>query len=80
MREPSCLGRGAEMKAFRASVGLSAGRLARLMSVSGQSVYNWERGFVPSAVVWAAFVRVRRNYKQKLRRQGKDLDGGPLMV
>jgi DNA-binding XRE family transcriptional regulator len=81
LREPSRLQRGAEIKAFRASVGLSAHRLARLMHVSGQSVYNWERGVShPVSGLWANFVRVRRNYQQKLHRQGKDLDGGPAMA
>jgi DNA-binding XRE family transcriptional regulator len=80
LREPSRLQRGAEIKAFRASVGLSAHRLARLMHVSGQSVYNWERGVsLPVTSLWVVFLRVKRNYKQKLRRQGKDLDGGPVM-
>jgi len=80
LREPSRLQCGVQIKVFRDSVGLSRARLARLMNVSEQSIINWERGTCPPVpALWANFVRVRRNYQQKLRRQGKDLDGGPLM-
>lgn len=80
LREPSRLKCGAEIAEFRASVGLSRVRLARMMFVTEQSIINWERGYsVPVRPLWKTFVRVRRNYKQKLRRQGKDLDGGPVM-
>ena len=80
LREPSRLLCGAQIKEFRAAVDISQEGLARLMQVNSKSIYYWERGdFPPTDVMWAAFVRVRRNYQQKLRRQGKDLDGGPVI-
>lgn len=59
---------------------MSRDRLADLMRVTSKTLYYWERGdFLPSRSLWAVFVRVRRNYQQKLRRQGRDVDGGPVM-
>lgn len=61
-------------------MGFSRAELGRLMKVSEKSIYYWERGeFTPTPLAWAAFIRVRRNHVQKLKRQGKDLDGGPVM-
>jgi DNA-binding XRE family transcriptional regulator len=61
-------------------MGLSRPALADLMCVSKQAIYYWEHGkFEPSKVVWASFCRVRANYRRKMKRQGKDIDGGPIM-
>jgi hypothetical protein len=58
----------------------SGANLARLMSVTETAIYYWEHGkFEPSKVVWASFCRVRQNYRRKMKRLGKDLDGGPVM-
>jgi hypothetical protein len=54
--------------------------MAEKLFVSAVSICYWEHGRIePSRVTWAAFCRVKRNYQQRLRRQGKDLDGGPVM-
>ena len=79
LRDPRHLPLASEIKEFRQSVGLSQFRLAQLMQIDEWTVYWWERGHTPSRALWSVFVRVRRNYQQKLRRQGKELDGGPLM-
>jgi ribosome-binding protein aMBF1 (putative translation factor) len=71
---------GEQIYEFRISLGLSRANLARLMTVTETAIYYWEHGkFEPSKVVWASFCRVRENYRRKMKRLGKDLDGGPVM-
>jgi DNA-binding transcriptional regulator YiaG len=73
--------RGAQIYEFRASMGMSRRQLAREMHVTGQAIYLWEHGqFEPQELAWAAFLRVRENYHRRMKRAGKDLDGGPLMA
>lgn len=48
------------LKSHRASLGLSAGDYGKLAGVSGQSIYNWERGqTVPREAQVAALVGLR---------------------
>lgn len=72
--------RGTKIRNFRASAGLSQAALGKLMHVSLYSIYWWEIGsHEPTEVTWKAFQRVQRNWRQKLRRAGVDVDGGPFM-
>lgn len=71
---------GEQLYEFRISTGMTRCELAGLMFVTSTAIYLWEHGkFEPSRVVWASFCRVRRNYRRKMKRFGKDLDGGPVM-
>jgi hypothetical protein len=59
-----------ELYDFRMWTGMKRSVLARKMIVSGQVLFNWESGVnEPTPSLWAHFVRIRRNYRQKLRRQ-----------
>ncbi len=71
---------GQQLYELRVSMGMTRCELAELMSVSSTAIYLWEHGRLePSKVVWASFLRVRNSYRRKVKRFGKDLDGGPLM-
>jgi DNA-binding transcriptional regulator YiaG len=71
---------GQQVYEFRMAVGMKRSVLARKMFTSDRLVFYWESGHhEPKKPMWAHFVRIRRNYRQKWRRQGKDLDGGPIM-
>jgi ribosome-binding protein aMBF1 (putative translation factor) len=68
------------MYQFRKYAGWSRNKLAQQMRCTSMSISLWETGqIIPGTMAWSQFTRVRRNYRQKLRRQGVDLDGGPLM-
>jgi DNA-binding XRE family transcriptional regulator len=72
--------RGKEIYEFRKRLGWTRCFMAEKLFVSAVSICYWEHGRIePSRVTWEAFCRVKRNYQQRLRRQGKDLDGGPVM-
>jgi DNA-binding transcriptional regulator YiaG len=65
---------------FRKSLGFSRKVLGELIGVSWFAIYYWEHGKgKPHLVSWRAFLRVRANYKRKMKKIGKDLDGGPVM-
>jgi hypothetical protein len=69
-----------EMYQFRTWCGWTKERFAELLLVSPKAIYYWEFGIhEPTRIVWASFVRVRKNYRQKLKKAGVDWDGGPLM-
>ena len=71
---------GEQLYEFRISMAMTRCELAELMFVTPTAIYLWEHGkFEPSKVVWASFCRVRKNYRRKMKRLGKDLDGGPVM-
>ena len=59
-----------EIFEFRRAVGMKRSDLARRMFTYDQVIFCWECGHhEPSRSMWAHFVRIRRNYRQKLRRQ-----------
>ena len=71
--EPSRRGQfsGEALKAHRERVGLSVDNYARLLGVSGLSIYNWEQGKArprkSSADAWAAIRRIgKREAAQRL--------------
>jgi len=65
---------------FRKAFGLSRPEFGRLLGVSWLAIYNWEHGKRdPQRLAWNAFLRVRTAYRRKMKRLGKDLDGGPVM-
>ena len=69
--EPSPRGQfsGAALKAHRERVGLSADNYARLLGVSGLSIYNWEQGKArprkSSADAWTAIRRIGKREAAK---------------
>lgn len=72
--------RGAKVYSFRMRAGLSITALGKMMHAHPQSIYLWECGKVePGDMAWNQFQRVQRNWAQRLRRFGVDLDGGPVM-
>jgi DNA-binding transcriptional regulator YiaG len=72
--------RGEEIFRFRKSMRMSRESLAGFMSVHVDSIVNWEFSQnEPKNLAWASFLRVRENYRRKMKRLGKDLDGGPVM-
>lgn len=72
--------RGQEIFEFRSAMGLTRTELCRMMRVSLPSLVLWESGkFEPKELAWHSFKRVKRNWLQRIRRSGKDLDGGPAM-
>jgi DNA-binding XRE family transcriptional regulator len=72
--------RGEAVYRFRRLMGWNRGELARLIGVDIDSVVHWEFGDnEPKRLAWQAFCRVRLNYRRKMKRLGKDLDGGPVM-
>jgi hypothetical protein len=72
--------RGQQIYEFRMFLGLTRSALAKLMYVSLPSVVLWELGKIePKELAWRSFCRVRHNYRLKMKRFGKDLDGGPVM-
>jgi hypothetical protein len=71
---------GQQIYDFRKFGGLTRVALAKKMFVSETSIFFWESGeFEPSRIAWASFSRVRQNYRRKMKKMGKDLDGGPLI-
>ena len=72
--------RANEIYLFRCWSGLTRWQLAKSMHVSEVAIYLWERGSgEPTEIFWRSFLRIRNNYRLKLRRLGKDLDSGPVM-
>jgi len=62
------------VQSMRARLGLSVAELAKLAGVSGQSVYNWERGSArPSGQPLAALVALRGVGKREARARLADL-------
>lgn len=62
------------VQSMRARLGLSVAELATLAGVSGQSVYNWERGSArPSGQPLAALVALRGVGKREARARLADL-------
>lgn len=53
------------VSAHRKRLGLSAERFAKLVGVTGQSVYNWEQGKRPRAAQLAALSAVRAMGKRE---------------
>jgi ribosome-binding protein aMBF1 (putative translation factor) len=72
--------RGEEIYAFRKVTNWSRPELARRLRVNPDSVVHWEFGMhEPSDRIWRDFLQMRRNLRARLKREGMDLDGGPLM-
>jgi hypothetical protein len=65
---------------FRQFLGMSRDAFGALLGVSWWAVMYWEHGKgEPHKLAWASFCRVRANYRRKMKKIGKDLDGGPAM-
>ena len=65
------------IRSLRRRLGLSAGDLARLIDVSAQSVYNWERKVTrPRAAQLAALAELRSVGKREIAARLEALDAG----
>jgi hypothetical protein len=72
--------KGEDIYHFRRAIGFGRRELGELLGVTWFPIYCWEHGKgQPSPLAWQAFCRVRANYRRKMKRLGKDLDGGPVM-
>ena len=65
------------LRSHRQRLGLSADQVAKLVGVSGQSVYNWEHGITrPREAQVGALAALRRLGKRDVRARLEKLDGG----